>query len=48
MSHWRVAVCLVIVAIGVIACGLFRDEPDPVVDGWPIGARTVAMSLMPR
>jgi hypothetical protein len=37
MPRWRVAACLIVLALAVLSCGLLRDEPDPVVDGWPVG-----------
>jgi hypothetical protein len=41
MPRWRLAAALAIVALAVLACGLLRAAPDPVIDGWPIGATVV-------
>jgi hypothetical protein len=39
MHRWQLAACLALLALGVLACGLLREPPDPVIDGWPVGAR---------
>lgn len=38
MPRWRLAATLIILALAVVSCGLLRAAPDPMVDGWPIGA----------
>ena len=37
MQRWQLAACLALLALGVLACGLLREPPDPVIDGWPVG-----------
>ena len=37
MHRLQLAACLALLALGVLACGLLREAPDPVIDGWPIG-----------
>ncbi len=37
MHRSRQAACLIVLALGVIACGLLREPPDPIVDGWSVG-----------
>jgi len=37
MHRIPLAAFLVLLALGVPACGLFREPADPVIDGWPIG-----------
>jgi hypothetical protein len=52
MHRLQIAACLALLALGVLACGLLREQPDPVVDGWPIGdevdcrARTDCVTLI--
>ncbi|HYO43248.1 MAG TPA: hypothetical protein VES19_08635 [Candidatus Limnocylindrales bacterium] len=38
MHRPLLAALLVLLAVGVLACGLLREPADPVIDGWPIGS----------
>jgi hypothetical protein len=37
MHRLQLAVCLALLTLGVLACGLLREQPDPLIDGWPVG-----------
>ena len=38
MHRYQLAACIVLLAIGAIACGLLREPSDRVIDGWPVGS----------
>ena len=38
MHRLQLAARLAVLALGVLACGLLREPPDPLIDGWSVGS----------